>query len=130
VAVATNCWLIPIPKVNPSGVTVIDAMLGAVTVRLVLCVTPAKLALIFVDPAASVVTTPVELTFAIPIAYELQATTVVRSALLPSLYVPVAVNCWLVLTGIEEAAGEMVIDFRFAAAAVTDSVAEAWAPAI
>lgn len=117
----------PIPNVNPSGVTAIDAMLGAVTVRLVLCVAPAKLTVIVVDPAASVVTIPVELTFAIPAAYELQATRLVRSALLPSLYVPIAVNCWLVLTGIEKDAGEIVSDFRFAAAAVTDSVAEAWA---
>lgn len=40
---------------------------------------------------------------------------------------PVAVNCWLVLTGIEEDAGETAIDFKFAAAAAMDSVADAWA---
>jgi hypothetical protein len=34
------------------------------------------------------------------------------------------VNCWLVLTGIDEAAGDIVIDFRLTAAAVTASVAD------
>lgn len=62
-----------------------DAMLGAVTVRLVLWLTPPRLAVIFVDPAATVVTIPVALTLAMPIADELQATTLVKSALLPSL---------------------------------------------
>jgi hypothetical protein len=36
---------------------------------------------------------------------------------------PVAVNCWLVLTGIEEAAGEITIEVKFAAAALTVNVA-------
>jgi hypothetical protein len=35
------------------------------------------------------------------------------------------VNCWLVLTGIDEAAGEIVIEVKFAAAALTVSVAVA-----
>lgn len=34
-----------------------------------------------------------------------------------------AVNCWLVLTGIEGAAGEITMDVRFAAAALTVKVA-------
>lgn len=84
-AVATNCWLMPIPNVNPSGVTVIDAMIGAVTVRPVVWLTPARLAVIFVDPPATAVTIPLALTLAIPMAYELQATRLVRSAVLPSL---------------------------------------------
>jgi hypothetical protein len=35
----------------------------------------------------------------------------------------VAVNCWLVLTGIEEAAGEIAIETKLAAAAVIVNVA-------
>lgn len=35
-----------------------------------------------------------------------------------------AVNCWLVLTGIDEAIGDIVMDFKFTAAAVTESVAD------
>ena len=34
-------------------------------------------------------------------------------------------NCWLVLTGIDEAAGDMVMDCKLTAAAVTESVADA-----
>jgi hypothetical protein len=34
------------------------------------------------------------------------------------------VNCWLVLAGMDEAAGDIVMDFRFVAAAVTASVAD------
>jgi hypothetical protein len=33
--------------------------------------------------------------------------------------VPVAVTCWLVFTGIDDAAGEIAIETKFAAAAVT-----------
>jgi hypothetical protein len=117
--------LIPIPNVNPSGVTVIDAILGAVTVRMVLWLTPPRLAVTFVDPAATAVTIPLLLTFAMLVADELQVTRLVKSALLPSLKLPVAVNCWLVLTGIDEAPGATAMDFRFAANAFTDSVAEA-----
>lgn len=117
--------MIPMPNVNPSGVTVIDAMLGAVTVRLVLWLTPPRLAVIFADPAAKAVTIPVPPTFAMLVADELQVTRLVKSALLPSLKLPVAVSCWLVLTAIDEAAGAIAIDFRFAANAFTDSVAEA-----
>jgi hypothetical protein len=35
-----------------------------------------------------------------------------------------AVNCWLVLTPIEEAAGEITIALKFAAAALTVNVAD------
>jgi hypothetical protein len=43
------------------------------------------------------------------------------SALLPSVKLPVAVNCKFVFTGIEEAAGEIVIDDRFVVAVLTFS---------
>lgn len=85
VAVATNCWLIPIPKVSPTGVTEIEASVGAVTVRLVVCETPAKLAEMFDVPGFRELAKPLGLMVAIATAEELQATTPVRSALLPSL---------------------------------------------
>lgn len=57
------------------------------------CEIPAKLAEIFVEPAAAAaLTTPVTLTLAVAGTDELQLTIDVRSAMLPSLYVPVAVN--------------------------------------
>jgi hypothetical protein len=84
VAVATNCWLMPMPKVSPSGVTAIETMLGAVTVRLVDCETPPRLAEMLVVPAFTEFTRPVELTVAVAVADELHETRFVISALLPS----------------------------------------------
>lgn len=82
---ATNGWLTPIASVNPSGVTVIETMLGAVTASEVDCETPPKLAEMLVDPAAAAETSPVTLTVAVAVEDELQVTSAVRSALLPSL---------------------------------------------
>jgi hypothetical protein len=66
-------------------VTAIEEMMGAVTVSIVLCVTPARLAEIFVVPVCRELANPVALILAIEGVDELQATTLVRSALLPSL---------------------------------------------
>jgi hypothetical protein len=85
VAVATNSWLIPIPSVSPTGVTAREAIVGAVTVRLVDWDTPAKFAEMVVVPAASEVTRPVALMVAVGADEEPQVTRVVRSELLPSL---------------------------------------------
>jgi hypothetical protein len=73
------------PRVKPTGVTEMEAMLGAVTARLVDCETPAKLAEMLVVPAATAVTIPLEVMVAVAGAEELHETTFVISALLPSL---------------------------------------------
>jgi hypothetical protein len=85
VAVAVNCKLTPIPCVKPSGVTVIDEILGAVTVRLVDCDNPANAAETFVDPAATAVSNPLALIVAVAVEEELHVTREVRSEVLPSL---------------------------------------------
>ena len=73
------------PRVNPTGVTAIETTVGAVTVSVVDCETPAKLAEMLVVPAATVVAIPFEPIVAVAVEEEAQATKVVRSALLPSL---------------------------------------------
>ena len=75
----------PIPSVRPTGVTEIDTTVGAVTVRVVDERTPARLAEIFVEPAAKAFASPLELIVAVAVVDELQLTRFVRSALLPSL---------------------------------------------
>lgn len=75
----------PIPKVRPTGVTAIETRVGAVTVSVVLCVTPAKLAEIFVVPVACELASPFELMVAIDVVEDFHETTLVRSELLPSL---------------------------------------------
>jgi len=73
------------PRVNPTGVTAIETMVGAVTVSVVDCETPAKLAEMLVVPAATAVAVPFETIVAVAVEEEAHATKVVRSALLPSL---------------------------------------------
>jgi hypothetical protein len=74
----------PIPSVNPTGVTAIDTTVGAVTVSVVDCDTPAKLAVMFVEPEATAFTSPLVIV-AVAVEDELQLTMLVKSALLPSL---------------------------------------------
>ena len=85
VAVAVNCRLMPMPRVRSSGVTVMDPMLGAVTVTLVDWEIPAKVAETFVDPAATAVSNPLASIVAVAVEEELQVTKAVRSEVLPSL---------------------------------------------
>ena len=75
----------PIPNVNPTGVTAIETILGAVTVSVVVCVTPAMLAEIFAVPLATAFANPLELIVATAVAEELHDTRFVTSELLPSL---------------------------------------------
>jgi hypothetical protein len=75
----------PIPNVSPTGVTVIEVMLGAETVREVDPETPPNEAEIVAGPAATPVINPEALTVATFVAEEAQVTSVVKSALLPSL---------------------------------------------
>ena len=85
IAVAVNCSLIPMPRVNPSGVTTIAEIVGVVTVIVVDPVIPLRVAEIVVVPAATAVPIPFTSTVAVAVEDELQVTRVVRSRLLPSL---------------------------------------------
>ena len=77
--------MIPIPRVNPTGVTAIETTVGAVTVSWADCEMPAKLAEMLVVPAATAATTPLEAMVAVAVEEEVHATKFVRSAVLPSL---------------------------------------------
>ena len=85
VAVAVYCWLKPMPRVKPTGVTEIELIVGAVTVRLVELLMLPRVAEIFVEPAATAVTKPFASTVATVVEDEPQVTSAVRSRLLPSL---------------------------------------------
>jgi len=73
------------PRVNPTGVTAIETIVGAVTVSVVDCETPAKLAEMLVEPEVSAPAIPAAVIVATDVEDELQVTSVVKSALLPSL---------------------------------------------
>ena len=106
----------PSGSVRPSGVTEMEEIVGAVTVAVVDCETLFSVAVIIAVPAESPVIAPIAFTVATVFADVLQVTSAVKSALLPSVYVPVAVSCCIVLTGIEGLAGAIVMELRFAPA--------------
>ena len=89
-----------------AGETVIDCRWGGitVTVRLVEPLAERKVALSDVVPIAKAEASPPEIA-ATAVSDEFQVAAPVRSCVLLSLYVPVAVNCWLVPTNTDEFAG-------------------------
>jgi hypothetical protein len=79
-----------------AGVTAMETSVFDVTVREVPPETPPDAAVIVVEPAAAAVATPSATIVATPVFDDVQVTEVVRSCAVPSEYVPVALNCWLV----------------------------------
>src|SRR5437667_6247745 len=108
------------------GVTAIEVRVAAVTVSVVLPETPPKVAVIVVVPAATDVARPCDppalLIVATAVLDELQVTWVVRSCVVLSLKVPVAVNCWVNPSGRPGLVGVTAIETRVAL--VTVSVAQ------
>jgi hypothetical protein len=119
VPVAVNCRVVPFAIEVLAGVTAMETSVG-VTVRLVEPLIDPKVALMFVLPAVTAVARPA-LMVATVVLVEVQDTVLVRFCVLPSLYVPVAVNCWVVPLAIEVLAGVTAIDTN--AAGVTVRVA-------
>src|SRR5207247_367042 len=126
VPVAVNCRVVPFVRVGVAGVTVIVDRVAAVTVSVVLPETPPKVAVIVVVPAATDVAKPFEppalLIVTTAAAEGLQATWVVRTCVVLSLKVPVAVNCWVNPSGRPGSVGVTAIETRVAL--VTVSVAQ------
>jgi len=114
VPVAVNCWLIPLATDGVTGVTAIEANTGGVTVRVVDPLMPPDVATITLLPVATALARPVALIAATPVLVELQVTELVRFCVLLSLYVPVAVNCWLMPLAIEALAGVTTIETKAA----------------
>jgi hypothetical protein len=83
--IALNCRVVPAAIDCVAGVTATDVRCAATTVRVDESVRAPRFAVMFVVPAARVVTTPVAFTVAIDVSEELQVTPADKSALLPSL---------------------------------------------
>src|SRR5579864_1257691 len=111
VAVAVNCCAVPEGIEGLLGVTAIALRVG-VTVSLVVPVTEPELAIMFALPGATPVAKPAALTVATVVDAEVQVTEFVRSCLLPSLRVPVAVNCCVAPWVIEGVAGVTASDAK------------------
>ena len=100
IPVAINCWLSPTGMLGLAGATVMEDKVADLTVRIVLPETVPDVAVMVAAPAATAVARPVLLTVATDVFEKFQVTCVVISRLVPSEYVPVAVNCWVTPSGI------------------------------
>src|SRR5436190_1956032 len=124
VPVAVNCRVSPSGRLGLAGVTAIVDRVAVVTVSVVFPEMPPKVAVIVMGPpAATDVANPCDpaalLIVATPVADELQVTWVVRSCVVLSLKVPVAVNCCFVPFAMLGVVGVTVIVDRVAAVTVS-----------
>ena len=118
VPVAVNCSVAPFVILGFAGVTAIDDSVGPVTLRMVEPVTAPDIAWIIDMPAPTAVARPVEEIVATAGVAEDQATELLRFWVLPSLKVPVAVNCCVAFLARVGFAGVTARDFSVAAATV------------
>jgi hypothetical protein len=95
-----------------AGATAIDTNTAAVTVSVVEPVILPIVALIVEAPSFKPVAKPPAVIVATRAADEPQVAVLVRFSVLPSLYVPVAVNCCVYPAGMEGFAGVTAIDTR------------------
>jgi hypothetical protein len=93
VPVAVNCCVKPLAIEGFAGVTAIDCNVAAVTVRVVDPVIDPDLALMEEVPVATAVARPAALIVATLVVADAHVTVLVKFCVLPSLKVPVAVNC-------------------------------------
>ena len=126
VPAAVNCCVVPSATEGFVGVAAIDTSTAAVTVKLVLPLIEPELAVIMAEPVPTLVASPcvfTALTIVATVAVsELHCTVLVTSCVLPSVKVPVAVNCCVVPRGMLGIAGVTAIETN--TAGVTFSVVE------
>jgi len=114
VPVEANCWLVPKAIDGVAGVIVNETSAAEVTVAVVEPVTDPEVAVTLAVPSAILLATPgvgaPVLIVRMAGVSVLQSTVVVMSCVLPSVYVPVAVNAWVVPKGSVGIAGVTAID--------------------
>lgn len=94
-----------------AGLILIETNAAAVTVSVVVPLIFPTLAIMVVLPVAALCAKPVESTVATVDTLELQLAVLVRFRVVESVYIPVAVNCWLVPTdAMDGLAGVMAIE--------------------
>ena len=114
---AASCWVFPAGRLGLGGVTEMEDRVAAVTVRVLLPEILPEAAVMVAKPVATAVARPLLLTVATEVMDELQVTCVVMSRLVPSEYVPVAVNCLVTPAGTPALTG--VTDMEVSTAGVT-----------
>ena len=102
-----------------AGVTAMETRTAGVTVRVVEPVIEPEVAVTLVLPNPTLLATPCELTVAMPEFVVLQVAEVVRSNVLPSVYVPVTFKACVVPSANEEFAGVMTRETKVGCVTVT-----------
>lgn len=94
VPLAVNCWSSPTPEFAGFGAITVDSTIAGVTFSVALPDTDPDFAVTTVEPIAIALASP-ELELTVPIAglAEVQLTLLVKSAVVVSEYVPVALSC-------------------------------------
>jgi len=116
--VAVNCWLTPAGMLGLAGVKAMEDRVAEFTVRAALPEILPWVAVMFAGPTATAVARPLPLTVATDVFDELQVTCVVISSVVPSEYVPMAVNRWLAPAGMLGATGVTPMEDKVAAVTV------------
>jgi hypothetical protein len=122
VPVAVNCWGVPTSMIGLAGVTAMEDRVAEFTVRVVLAEILPEVAVMVVVPIETAMARPVLSTVATDGFDELQVTCVVW--LVPSEYVPVAVNRWGTPAGMLGLGGVTARDNRVAEFTVRVVLAE------
>jgi hypothetical protein len=117
VPVAVNCFVVPTAMLEFAGVTAIETNVALLTLSEAVPVTEPETALIVADPGPTDVARPEALTVAVPGSDDVHVTDV-KSCVLPSSKVPVALNCWSVPRAIATAFGSTSMDIRCAGTTV------------
>jgi len=120
VPVAVNCWVVPDGMEAVAGATVMATSAAALTVKVAEPLVFPEVALIVVVPWAMLVARPALLMVATAVPLEFQVTEFVRSCVLLSLNVPVAVNCWVFPAAITGFAGFTAMETSVAGVTVSD----------
>jgi len=118
VPVAANCWVVATTIEAPTGVTATLTRAGAVTVSVVDPLTEPEVAVIVVVPNAIVDASP-PLPIVADDVLDVHTTVLVRFCCVPSVNVPVAVNCADIPSGTDELAGVPEIEFSTAEVTVS-----------
>src|SRR5271163_1345066 len=118
VPMAVNCCVAPLAIEGFAGVTAIDCSVAAVTVSKVEPLMDDDVAVIVEFPTPAPEASPTALIVAMAVVPELQVTVEVRFCDVPSLNVPVAVNCCVAPLVIDGFAGVTAIDCSVAAVTV------------
>jgi hypothetical protein len=122
VPMAVNCWVAPMGMTQFIGVTARDTSIAGVTVNVVVPEMFLNFAVIVVEPAPAPLASPAVLIVALVVSEDDQITCAVKSWVLLSENVPVAVNCCVVPFAMLGLVGVTLIELIDTAAGVIVNV--------